>query len=320
MKRLMLAILAVLLLAGTVQNVHAYGVSISSPLNYSDAGWGGWSVPAGNVVLGGGFNLTGSTAVASAPAEPNSVWPHYTYGTGEYGWVVQSAQDGNSSPGSNVYATYDTMPTGYGVAVSPVMSFSDGGWGGWSVPQGKVVLGGGFIANNPVSASAPGTPNSIWAHYTYGANEYGWVIQDAVDGNNNAIQVYAIYADETAITGYEVMKSSALNYSDGGFAGWSVSSGKVVSGGGFLFAGDNGATPSVSAPGTPDSAWPHYTFGSDEYGWVVADLQDGITPGSGSYVYAIGYDSINAVPVPAAVWLLGSGLLGLLGIRRKMKN
>ena len=29
---------------------------------------------------------------------------------------------------------------------------------------------------------------------------------------------------------------------------------------------------------------------------------------------------ISQVPVPAAVWLLGSGLLGLLGIRRKMKN
>ena len=28
---------------------------------------------------------------------------------------------------------------------------------------------------------------------------------------------------------------------------------------------------------------------------------------------------INTVPVPGAVWLLGSGLLGFIGIRRKMK-
>lgn len=29
--------------------------------------------------------------------------------------------------------------------------------------------------------------------------------------------------------------------------------------------------------------------------------------------------TVNAVPVPAAAWLLGSGLLGLFGLRRKMK-
>ena len=32
------------------------------------------------------------------------------------------------------------------------------------------------------------------------------------------------------------------------------------------------------------------------------------------------YDDTATVPVPAAVWLLGSGLLGLVGIRRKAKS
>ncbi len=41
--------------------------------------------------------------------------------------------------------------------------------------------------------SAPGTPGSVWPHYTFGANEYGWVVRDAVDGNNSPGSfVYAI--------------------------------------------------------------------------------------------------------------------------------
>ena len=28
----------------------------------------------------------------------------------------------------------------------------------------------------------------------------------------------------------------------------------------------------------------------------------------------------TATPIPAAAWLLGSGLMGLVGIRRKMQN
>ena len=287
----------------------AYGVVTSSPLNYSDTGWGGWSVPAGNVVLGGGFDMGGDTAVAaSAPGTPGSVWPHYTYGAGEYGWVVQGAPDGQSSPGSNVYAIYDNMPAGYGIAVSSVLHYNAaGGWGGWSVPAGKVVLGGGFVSSNPASAvsvSAPATPGTVWPHYTYGAGEYGWVVQ-ALVGQATDIQIYAIYADP--IPGYEVIKSSSLNYSDTGWGGWSVPAGKVVTGGGFqLSAG----SASASAPGTPGSVWPHYTYGADEYGWVVQGAADGLSS-PGSYVYAI------AIPEPATICLLGLGSLALLRRRKK---
>ena len=37
--------------------------------------------------------------------------------------------------------------------------------------------------------------------------------------------------------------------------------------------------------------------------------------------YSIAYDNftITAVPVPAAVWLFGSGLIGLVGIARRKK-
>ena len=36
----------------------------------------------------------------------------------------------------------------------------------------------------------------------------------------------------------------------------------------------------------------------------------------------IGVDNVSATPtpIPAAAWLLGSGLVGLVGVRRRMKN
>jgi hypothetical protein len=258
-----------------------YGVVNSDILNYGDGGWAGWSVPTGKVVLGGGFELTGGPAAASAPGAPNSIWPHYTFGTDEYGWVVQDNPDGASSPGSTVYAVYADMPCGYEIVTSPPMAFGDGGYGGWSCPAGKVVLGGGFYATDRVAVSAPGTPNSIWPHYTYGPSEYGWVVRDAQDGASNTIIVYAICADMPA--GYEVAVSDPLNYSDGGYGGWSCPAGKVVTGGGFALTG---LAAAVSAPGTPGSAWPHYTFGPGEYGWVVQDAVDGAAS-YGSTVYAI---------------------------------
>jgi hypothetical protein len=69
--------------------------------------------------------------------------------------------------------------------------------------------------------------------------------------------------------------------------------------------GDNGAVlaaaqiAGISAPGCTE---PDLTCGS---GWI--------TPGDG-------YEPPSAVPVPAAVWLFGSGLLGLVGIGRRARR
>jgi hypothetical protein len=75
------------------------------------------------------------------------------------------------------------------------MVFGDGGYGGWSCPTGKVVLGGGFDALDTVAVSAPGTPGSVWPHYTFGPSEYGWVIRDDPNGAGNTITIYAICAN-----------------------------------------------------------------------------------------------------------------------------
>ena len=46
-------------------------------------------------------------------------------------------------------------------------------------------------------------------------------------------------------------------------------------------------------------------------------IYDGGSYGGGADWNAVGV--INAVPIPAAVWLLGSGLIGLVGIRRRLR-
>jgi hypothetical protein len=169
--------------------------------------------------------------------------------------------DGDSDPAEPL--------SGYVVVSSGEMSFSDGGWGGWSCPAGTTVLGGGFHATGPVAASAPGEPGTEWPHHTFGENESGWVVRDAPDGSSNTIEVYAVCAEEPA--SYEIVQSSDMAFSDGGWGGWSCPAGTTVLGGGFHATGPVAA----SAPGEPGTEWPHHTFGENESGWVVRDAPDG---------------------------------------------
>ena len=93
---------------------------------------------------------------------------------------------GTNGKGSVVAMTASVLSAaGYEVVSSPALAFGDSGYGGWSCPAGKVVLGGGFAGTDPVSVSAPGTPGSVWPHYTFGANEYGWVVQDDQNSAGN---------------------------------------------------------------------------------------------------------------------------------------
>jgi len=69
----------------------------SPPLVFGPNGWGGWSCPAGTTVVGGGFEPSTATVLFSGPAMPGApmypTYPHYTFGAGETGWVVQNDND-----------------------------------------------------------------------------------------------------------------------------------------------------------------------------------------------------------------------------------
>lgn len=67
---------------------------------------------------------------------------------------------------------------------------------------------------------------------------------------------------------------------------------------------------SESAPNT-NYAW-NYSFAS---GYQGTDVKD-----NGLYAWAVRSGDVAAVPIPAAAWLFGSGLVGLIGFARRKKT
>ena len=143
-----------------------------------------------------------------------------------------------------------------------------------------------------MAVSAPGAPGSVWPHKSFGPSEYGWVVGDVADGVGNTVTVHLVCAAPPA--GYAVVNSGVLDLNDGATGSAACPAGTVVSGGGYALAA---APAQTSAPATPGSAWPHITFGADQYGWVLGDVANG-NAAPGSTVYALCAAQAAAPPDP----------------------
>lgn len=84
----------------------------------------------------------------------------------------------------------------------------------------------------------------------------------------------------------------------------------------------DGGTPQTFVFEKPNG-WSRENMGwiQQAYSFTAAGATTSLTfsSGEGTSPYGAALDNVNVVPLPGAVWLLGAGLIGLAGIRRRMK-
>jgi len=155
-------------------------------------------------------------------------------------------------------------------------------------------------------------------------NETG-VLPGTIDANNNTA-FYPAFKNTTGTLNFTF--NSPLNIS--GFYLWSaVHMGKLTNRGikDFTLEFFNGSSSlgQTSLMTATQYETDQPTYGSESFGGFNFTGVTGVNLnvlsnyGDGYYYSAheVGFNTVSAVPVPAAVWLFASGLIGLLGVRRK---
>lgn len=173
-----------------------------------------------------------------------------------------------------------------------------------------------FAANSanaaPVSVDCPGTASTADREFTI-TTDPGTAICLAyapgnINGNNDAINQLGYVTIDKSDDNTNGIAPNALS-----------SSGSLTSGlsGDFSFTAPAGYTNFVIA----------FKSGQGQLNpdWAAFSLHNGVTSGDWAISGSQALSHVNlyaqVVPVPAAVWLFGSGLLGLVGVaRRKIRN
>lgn len=134
-----------------------------------------------------------------------------------------------------------------------------------------------------------------------------------VPGDSGGILSYAIYNDGGSVPGSSMIRSSSTSIAQSYNPEWVSLSGL----GGSLAAGTYWISLQPGPSSTllaylPDGApnpLANYAFASYSGAWVNDN-----SLGFGLRVYG------SAVPIPPSAWLLGTGLVGLVGLRRKFRK
>jgi len=175
------------------------------------------------------------------------------------------------------------------------------------VDTGEPTSGGGFVLNPDQSLAGQFT---LTNSYTIDSLE-GWF-----DGREDGTATAAVYTDSATFPGNELFSAQfTLDITTGNNLAWDGAYG-------LNWALDPGiywlvfevrpgdSLPSAAMPyqGIPNPLDKYAYFNTANGAWVVP----------GPIVEGFGM-RVSAVPVPAAVWLFGSGLIGLMAIARRKK-
>jgi len=174
---------------------------------------------------------------------------------------------------------------------------------------------------NAAGAAMNWADANAWAAGLDVAGVTGWRLPDTIDvGNDGA--TYMNYFQGVDF-GYNITTHSELSnmfYNVlGNVAYYDTSGNASQPGWGLTNTGpfsnlqsDNYWSATEFAPSTTNVAW---------YFGMLGGGQGNDVKTNNGYAWAVQSGDVSAVPVPAAVWLFGSGLLGLIGVaRRKSAN
>lgn len=151
----------------------------------------------------------------------------------------------------------------------------------------------------------------------YNSGITGWRLPDTVDVGNDAATYTNIY--QGVDYGYNITTHSELShmfYETLGDLAYYDTSGNVQSGYGLSNTGPFSNLDSSYWSATEYGAFTNYAwYFTMSSGYQANGNKAG--PGGAWAVHSGDVGGVSAVPVPAAVWLFGSGLLGLVGMARR---
>jgi len=166
----------------------------------------------------------------------------------------------------------------------------------WRDASGYQYLAGEFIIDQPYTIT----------------NIEGWIYNN---NESNSTATIVIYGDGGSIPNSNEIYSQQFNIASQNYD-WSGASGLSW----YLSAGTYWLSFEVRTSDTQDG-WmptsddnPSSPLGKYAYNYNGVGWQSSLSTNFAARVQA------NAVPIPAAVWLLGSGLIGIVGVRRKFKK